>query len=168
MTWRFGPLACCAALLVGLGACTGPTPYQPATAGFGYTEEKIEPNQYHVRFVVNSVTLRDTLDKYMMLRAAEITLESGHQYFAIGEPTRTIKPYGIGTPTSTASVARQRRLLAGSGIRSSFGADSIELYQTDVEVRVIDERTPGSEDEVHDANEVLSRLDPSVERSPVF
>jgi len=164
---HLGRLLCCAALLAGLGACTGPTPYQPEIAGFGYSEEEIEPNHYRVRFVVNAVTPRETLDKYVMLRAAEITLESGHQYFEIGEPKRTIKPYGIGPPTSTSSVVRQRTLAAGSGIRRSFGADSIELYQTDVDVRVVDEQTPG-DDEVHDANEVLSRLDPSVERSPVF
>ncbi len=172
MTRRFGHLwrwtIACAALLASLGACTGPTPYQPAIAGFGYTEEELEPNHYHVRLVVNAVTPRATLDKYVMLRAAEITLESGHQYFAVGEPKRTIKPYGIAAPTSTSSVVRQRELLAGSGVRSSFGADSIELYQTDVEVTIIDEQTPGGDDAIHDANEVLSRLDPSVERRPVF
>jgi hypothetical protein len=68
-----------------LGACSsGPTPYQ-AAAGYdrGYTEQKLEDTRYRIAFKGNSLTDRETVENYMLYRAAELTLQSGYDTFTI-------------------------------------------------------------------------------------
>lgn len=68
-----------------LAACaTGPTPYQPA-AGYerGYSEQKIEDARYRISFKGNSMTGRETVENYLLFRAAELTLQSGYDVFTI-------------------------------------------------------------------------------------
>jgi len=73
------------ALLV--GACVSPTPYAPAQVfgGLGYSEERLEDGNYRVAFYGNSLTDVETVDAYLLRRAAELTLENGHDYFTIEE-----------------------------------------------------------------------------------
>lgn len=79
-----------AALFAGatlLAACasSGPTPYQPASANYsrGYTETKIEDTRYRISFKGNALTERETVENYMLYRAAELTLQSGYDTFTI-------------------------------------------------------------------------------------
>lgn len=81
-----------AALIVGaltlafaLAACETATPYQPrvsgqATSG-GYSETRIEPNRWRVTFTGNSMTSRETVEGYLLFRAAELTLQNGDEWF---------------------------------------------------------------------------------------
>jgi hypothetical protein len=66
-------------------ACQTPTPYQPAVSpnGDGYTTQQIESNRFRVSFKGNSLTTRQTVDTYMLYRAAEVTLQNGGDYFII-------------------------------------------------------------------------------------
>jgi hypothetical protein len=77
------------ALLLGTGlaACVSPTPYQPnvrgsATSG-GYSEIRLEPNRWRVNFAGNSMTSRETVEGYLLFRAAELTLQNGDDWFEI-------------------------------------------------------------------------------------
>jgi hypothetical protein len=76
-----------AALAAGLllSACeSGPTPYQPGSrSDRGYTELRIEPNRYRITFKGNSLTDKETVETYMLYRAAELTLEQGYDTFTI-------------------------------------------------------------------------------------
>jgi hypothetical protein len=74
-------------LSTGLAACATPTPYQPnikgqPTAG-GYSEVRIEPNRYRVTFAGNSLTSRETVEGYLLFRAAELTVQAGYDWFRI-------------------------------------------------------------------------------------
>jgi len=75
------------ASVIGLAACeTGPTPYQPAAgAERGYAETKIETNRYRISFKGNSVTDKETVENYMLYRAAELTLQNGYDNFTIAD-----------------------------------------------------------------------------------
>ena len=71
----------------GLAACVSPTPYQPnvrgsATSG-GYSEIRLEPNRWRVNFAGNSMTSRETVEGYLLFRAAELTLQNGDDWFEI-------------------------------------------------------------------------------------
>lgn len=83
-----------------LTACaSGPTPYQPGGVGeAGYSEQKIENNRYRIGFKGNSRTERDTVENYMLFRAAELTLQSGYDTFTIAtrdtETDRDIRSFG--------------------------------------------------------------------------
>jgi hypothetical protein len=69
------------ALLV-MAACTTPTAYAPAgDHGPGYSDQRLAENRYRVRFVGNSSTRRETVEDYLMLRAAEVTRDAGYAWF---------------------------------------------------------------------------------------
>ncbi|WP_293904364.1 hypothetical protein [Phenylobacterium sp.] len=74
-------------LSAGLVACATQTPYQPnvrgqPTAG-GFSEVKLESNRFRVTFNGNSLTSRETVEGYLLYRAAELTVENGYDWFAI-------------------------------------------------------------------------------------
>jgi len=80
-------LATALVLAMGMAACQTATPYQPnvhggATSG-GYSEIRIEPNRWRVNFAGNSMTSRETVEGYLLFRAAELTLQNGGDWFEI-------------------------------------------------------------------------------------
>jgi len=80
-TARFSLLALAAAFA--LSGCVNPTYYQPAVGGEGYSDQQVSDDHYRVSFSGNSVTPRVTVENYLLYRAAEITLSTGHDYFVI-------------------------------------------------------------------------------------
>ena len=77
---RLVPLGLAAALLA---ACSTPTPYAPRTEGqrTGYTDRALTQTRYRVTFTGNSVTPRETVESYLLLRAAEVTRAAGYGSF---------------------------------------------------------------------------------------
>ncbi len=84
--------AAAAVALASLTACETATPYQPlnaarADAG-GYSDHQIEANRFQVSFSGNSVTSRETVERYLLYRSAELTLAQGYDWFeAAGRST---------------------------------------------------------------------------------
>ncbi len=74
-----------ALIVLTAAACQTPTPYGPAASpnGDGYTTQQIESNRFRVSFKGNSVTNRQTVDTYMLYRAAEVTLQNAGDYFVV-------------------------------------------------------------------------------------
>lgn len=74
-------VAAAAALL--LAACQSPATYHPLDpgSGTGYTDEQLASNRFRVTFTGNSATRRETVENYLLLRAAEVTLKAGYHYF---------------------------------------------------------------------------------------
>ena len=72
-----------------VSACATETAYRPATgSGFnrtGYSDIRIEPNRYRVTFAGNTVTDRDVVERYLLFRAAELTLQNGYDYFVMAD-----------------------------------------------------------------------------------
>jgi predicted small lipoprotein YifL len=80
-------LAASALALTTLTACgtSGPTPYQPQTADSsrGYSETRIENDRWRISFKGNSMTGRETVENYMLYRAAELTIQNGYDTFTV-------------------------------------------------------------------------------------
>jgi hypothetical protein len=79
-------LLCSGAAL--LAACATSTPYQPASepGGFdGFSQQMIENDRARITFGGNSLTKRDTVENYMLYRAAETALERGYDWFELQE-----------------------------------------------------------------------------------
>ncbi|WP_109261709.1 CC0125/CC1285 family lipoprotein [Hyphobacterium indicum] len=81
-----------------LTACATPTPYQaanqPGGSVYGYSEQAIERDRYRITFAGNSLTDRETVETYLLYRAAELTRERGYEHFTVvqratDEDTRT-------------------------------------------------------------------------------
>ncbi len=71
------------AALALLGACTTATPYQAALDGNrGYSDQQIEADRWQVVFSGNSLTDRQTVETYLLYRAAELTLQNGYDHFS--------------------------------------------------------------------------------------
>jgi hypothetical protein len=80
-------VAAALALTAGLAACATPTPYQPDVPGQsssgGYNELRLEPDRWRVTFNGNTMTSRETVEGYLLFRAAELTLQNGDDWFSI-------------------------------------------------------------------------------------
>lgn len=108
MRLGLGRKAVLAALAAGtfvVAGCATETTYRPAKGqGFyrtGYSEQRIEPDRFLVSFGGNSVTERDTVERYLLFRAAELTLQQGYDYFVTVDrdtdrQTRTYSTPGFG------------------------------------------------------------------------
>lgn len=89
MSKRSAGIAVAVLLAAGLAACATPTPYQPnvpgQTTSGGYSEVRIEPDRFRVNFAGNSLTSRETVEGYLLFRAAELTVQQGYDWFSIVE-----------------------------------------------------------------------------------
>jgi hypothetical protein len=77
--------ALAAVALAGLSACETATPYQPlnpsnVSAG-GYHDVQLDATHWRVVFSGNSVTSRETVERYLLYRAAELTVSQGYDWF---------------------------------------------------------------------------------------
>lgn len=69
-----------------LTACATATPYQPAVdqnARNGFSEQQIEKDRARVTFDGNSLTDRETVETYLLYRAAELTKQNGYDHFIL-------------------------------------------------------------------------------------
>src|SRR5690606_16005552 len=67
-------------------ACSTPTPYQSADKrGNGFSDTKIQSNRFRVSFKGNEKTKRETVENYLLYRAAEITQDQGQDYFVVDD-----------------------------------------------------------------------------------
>jgi hypothetical protein len=79
--------ACCAAILILWGCATTPATgpaYGPQASekGAGYADQQISATRYRVSYSGDNQTTRGQVEDYLLRRAAEITVQSGYNYFA--------------------------------------------------------------------------------------
>jgi hypothetical protein len=158
-----------AAALVGvlgllLAACAGaPTPYQQARDGYGYGDQQIEENRYRVSFAGNSVTTRQTVEDYLLYRAAELTVQTGHDWFEVSD-RNTVQEYSGygGSPEMGVGYGGG----SGFGVGLSFpvfgGGGGAGRYTAHMEIVAHDGERPQDNADAYDAFSVISRLQPKV------
>jgi hypothetical protein len=69
--------------LLALAGCANPSTYHPAEndRSTGYSDQRLADNRYRVAFSGNSVTRRETVENYLLLRSAEVTRDAGFGWF---------------------------------------------------------------------------------------
>jgi hypothetical protein len=179
---RLPLLAAAAAASLMLAGCQSATTYHPATGhGFyreGYSDQRIEANRYMVSFSGNSVTSRDTVERYLLYRAAELTLQNGYDYFRLVDRdtdrrTRTYVtdrfrpgPWGYWGATW-----RFHRPGFGWGFYDPFWGDpwgrdfdvnTIDKYEAHAEIVMGRGRPPADDVRTFDAHEVIRNLGPTI------
>jgi hypothetical protein len=151
-------------VLAGCGG--GPTPYQPASGRYGYSEQQIEDNRYRVTFAGNDLTPADTVQNYLLYRAAEITLDRGYDYFTMVDRNldRSTTYWGTG-PSTYLGTGFGR----GSGGFVGFGTSTarpIDSYTAYADVVMFRGEKPADDVNAYDAREVLRRLDATIQPAP--
>jgi hypothetical protein len=150
-----------------LAACGQPTPYQPATDGYGYGEQQIEGNRYRVAFAGNELTAADTVQDYLLYRAAELTLDRGYDYFVVvdRQVERSTSYWG----TADLGTGHWRRwdddFIGGGGL-STYSARPIDRYTAYADVVMFAGEKPQDDVNAYDARDVLRRLDPVIQAAP--
>jgi hypothetical protein len=174
-----------------LAGCATETAYRPATGtGFarvGYSDHQVEANRFEVTFSGNSYTSRETVEKYLLYRAAELTVQQGGDYFIMADrntdhSSRTYTTPGGFGPSFGGGYGgwggywgpSWRYYGRGHGWRSwdPFGGDpfwdrgvdiqTIDKYEASAEILI--GRGPKPRDNVRafDAREVIAHLGPSI------
>ena len=181
-------LGSAAAIALCIGALTGcatPTPYQPYRAGDlvaahgGYSEQRLAPDRFMVRFHGNELTSQERVEGYMLYRAAELTLQKGYDSFEIIErhtehdvETRVRPdPFYPSWYGSTYGYWRPHWRYyypgAGWGPWSPYGYGSVDIQRVEsfeAEAEIIMQR--GVSDlgrRVFDARRVIADIGPTIE-----
>ena len=151
-----------------LAGCGQPTPYQPAADGYGYSEQQIEENRYRVTFAGNDLTAADTVQNYLLYRAAELTLDRGYDYFTVVDRNldRSTAYWGTGdTHLGSGYFTRHGNYVGGLGF-TTYAARPIDSYTAYADVVMFEGEKPGGEVNAYDARSVLRQLGPSIEAAP--
>ena len=93
--------------ILALAGCAGQTSYSPQSSNAtqdnnGYTSQQIMPDRYKVKFSGNKFTSRETVDNYLLYRAADLTQQQGYDNFlVVQEDTDRSTQMDIDTVTTT-------------------------------------------------------------------
>lgn len=120
------------ALTVLVAACATQTAYMPADerGDYGYTETRLTENRYRVTFTGNSLTPRESVQDYALLRAAELTLENGYDWFRPVTREMDKKSRDTGGNSASVGVARHHpRTYRRCGLLS---CDTVTTHDTHV------------------------------------
>jgi hypothetical protein len=165
------------ALAVGaLSACATQTAYQPAspqTEGYGYHEQTIEANRVRISFRGNSLTDRETVENYLLFRAAEITLAQGKDYFVIADRDTQSNSRLVATDFDRSRFGYRffSRRHGWAPFYDPFWDDpsayrEVTRYEAFAEITMASGRKPADNPNAFDAHEVQANLQGHIVRPP--
>lgn len=170
-----------------LGACTTtPTPYQPYRAedagGIhgGYSDQRLAPNRFLVRFHGNELTTRERVEHYLLYRAAELTVANGYDWFAISDrrTEHDVQTYVRRAPLGSYWQPDWRYYRRGygwdtwyPGYGRPFWADTVDVTTVEafeVEAEIILEKgaPPSADPKAFDARRILAEIGPTLQLPP--
>ncbi len=141
-------------------ACATTAPYSPAVAPgkVGYFEQQIEPERYRISYRGPSGMGPNETEDLVMLRAADLTLSHGYDWFRIVErygeaaaPTRPRFSFGVGG----GSYGRG----GGVGVGTSTGFGGEQSYVSNLEILIGRGAKPTTPD-AYDARQVSQVIRP--------
>ncbi len=144
-----------------LAACATPTVYQPAqtVSAVGFREAPLEDRRFRISFRTGDDAGPDAARDLALRRAAELTLERGHEWFMVAD-RHTEPARGGGGPRFSLGLGGAdygRRSAVGGGVGVGFGGASQSGYVATLEVVLGEGPRPGGVD-VYDARDVLVSL----------
>lgn len=166
-----------------LASCATPTPYQPATGSgsyrTGYSDEQIEADRFRVSFAGNSLTSRETVERYLLYRAAELTVQRGFDHFVLVDrdtekrtSTYVNRSFSPGPWGYWSPYWRWYRPRLGWRSWSPFYDDpfwdrdidvrTVERYEAMAEIVAGKGPKPATNVRAFDAREVINRVGPTV------
>jgi hypothetical protein len=172
-----------AALLTGvlaLASCATPTPYQPlmphGVSSGGYSDLKISSDRYRITFEGNSATERDTVERYLLYHAAEVTLREGYDWFMLANRRTDEKTSHFITPDPAFGAWQPEWLYRGRGRWALvpsydpfwgggfYQTDDVSRYKANAEILLGHGKKPADNPAAFDAHEVSANLAPTIAR----
>ena len=170
------------ALALTLAGCATSTAYAPA--GFngqrgGYAEQRLERDRFRVSFTGNSVTSREQVEMGLLLRAAELTAESGYDWFSTtnratdrdtrfetigGDPFYNRYSPFWGPSWRYYGPRGWSRWNDPFWGRNDFDVRQVDRYEATTEIVMGRGTKPAGDPNAFDAREVISNLASSVTR----
>jgi hypothetical protein len=166
-----------AALLL---ACAGQTVYRPAEqrGAEGYAETRLADSRYRVTFSGNGRTPAGTVQDYALLRAAELTLQQGYDWFRVTnqdierkEHHSTTVDTGFAVPAQTAVYRECGVLTCRTTVAHSPGFDTGAEVSTVTrrsytsQVELLMRKYPKSDEaDAYDARDVVRTLRAAMEK----
>jgi hypothetical protein len=171
--------------LIALAACTTATPYRPVgqgSNGAGYSDFQIERDRFRVRFAGNSMTTRETVERYLLYRSAELTLAKGFDWFAMADRntekrTRTYvdQPFNAGSFGYWGPAWRYRSSRIGWRSWDPYRGDpfwdnridvrTVDKYEATAEIVMQRGLKPAGDRRAFDARDVIEQLRNTIEPS---
>ena len=163
-----------------LAACGTATPYQPLQTGGaspgGYSELQISHDRYRVNFQGNTLTDRETVERYLLFRAAELTVQEGYDWFKLVDRNTERQSRNVDIPhTETYWAWTPSWYYRGKGdwvminTLQPFWYDQYETFQTNqyqasAEVFLGHGDKTENDPSVFNAREVIQNLAPTIQR----
>lgn len=123
-----------AASFLSLAACATAvgTAYAPADAkGYGYTETRIEQDRYRITFAGDGATAPELVEDYALLRAAELAVENGYDWFRIiGRSMDAEEKGGVGLGAGLGTGSYGRRSGVSVGVGGNLGTVGAKRFYT--------------------------------------
>ena len=147
-----------------LAGCATATPYQPMQNGAGYADQQLESNRYRVSFDGNSSTPKETVENYVLYRAAELTLDKGYDYFVLSSTSTEREPERSGGITfGFGGFGFGSHSGVGIGVGTSTDRNQKE-YQRQVDALLMRGKKPADNPAAYDAREVKANLESGIVR----
>lgn len=146
-----------------LAACaTTPTVYRAqlgAPNDVGYSEYRLEAGRYRVTFQGGPGAKEAQVADYALLRAAELALRDGYDWFRIADRSTNVSGYDRGPRVSVGggSASFGRRSSVGVGLGTSFNLGPGPAVSRSIEVVFGKGATPRDRD-AYDARDVVKNV----------
>lgn len=173
------------AITLALSSCATPTPYQPLSASSpqrsgGYSDLQLEADKWRVTFSGNTLTSRDTVERYLLYRAAELSLAQGNDWFEIvnrfmeHEVRDVVRPNPLYDPSWDfggwrpyysyyARAFGWRDWYPYSG-EPAFDTRRVERFEAKAEIIMHKGTKPAGDGNLFDARDVIEKLGPGIVR----
>ncbi len=148
-----------AAMLAACATAVG-TAYAPADKkGYGYTETRVEADRYRITFAGDGATPQAVVEDYALLRAAELALENGYDWFrVIGKSVDAQDKGGVGIGAGVGTGSVGRNTAVGVGVGGNLGTVGARRFFT-VRLEVLMGRGEKPEGpNVYDAQSVVNTI----------
>jgi hypothetical protein len=146
-----------------LAACaSAPTVYRAAAAGptdVGYSEYRLEAGRYRVTFQGGPGAPEAQVADYALLRAAELALRDGYEWFRIADRSTSASGYDRGPRMSVGggSASFGRHSSVGLGVGTSFNLGPGPAFTRSIEV-VFGKGAMPKDRDAYDARDVVKNV----------
>jgi hypothetical protein len=150
-------IAILAALTLAACATAVGTAYAPAGKnGYGYSDTRIEEGRYRITFAGDGATAPDVVEDYALLRAAELALAGGYDWFrVVGRAVDEQEKGGVGIGAGLGGGGRN----VGGGVSGNLGTlGARKFYTARIEVIMGKGDKPADGQGVYDARSLSDSM----------